>query len=88
MASGLAATAAAAAVPGLDVRVEGVCDYLVRLAGLMLVDDRGPLAVVTHPRHQVRQPGAAAGGQVVSGVPEIVKVQAFRADRADRMRPA
>ena len=53
----------------------------------VLVDDRGPFAVVSHPGHQVPQPGAAYRRQVIPGVAKIVKVQAFGADRADRMRP-
>lgn len=46
--------------------------------GLVLVDDRGALAVVAHPGHQILQARAAGGREVVPGVPEIMKVQARR----------
>ena len=42
-----------AALHGLDVPVDRAGDRLVRAARLVLVDHRGSLAVVAHPRHQV-----------------------------------
>jgi hypothetical protein len=53
----------------------------------VLVDDRGALAVVSHPGHQIPEAGAASCGDVVPGVPEIMKVQAFGADRPDGVWP-
>jgi hypothetical protein len=49
----------------------------------MLVDHRGTLAVVPHPRHQVAQPGATAEPPGGSRYAEIMKVQAASADRPD-----
>ena len=42
---------------------------------------------MSHPGHQVSQPGAAYRGKVIPGVAKIVEMQAFRADRVHRMRP-
>jgi hypothetical protein len=53
----------------------------------VLVDDRGTLAVVTHPGHQIPQPHTAPGRPRVPRVPEIVKIQAVGADRAHGVRP-
>jgi len=53
----------------------------------VLVDDRGTLAVVAHPRHQILQARAAGCCEVVPGVPEIMEVQALGADRPDGVRP-
>jgi hypothetical protein len=39
----------------------------------MLIDHRGPFAIVPHPRHQVPEPDAAPGREVVARVPEVVK---------------
>jgi hypothetical protein len=50
---------------------------------LVLIDDRSPLAVVTHPGHQIPYACAACCCEV----PEIMKVQTFCADRPDRVRP-
>ena len=43
----------------LDVRIDRGRDQLIGAAGPVLVDDRGPFAVVPHAGHQVPQPGAA-----------------------------
>jgi hypothetical protein len=72
----------------LDVCVDRGRNQLIGTASPVLVNNRGPFAVVPHPRHQVPQPGAAYSRKVIPGVAEIVKVQAFRADRADCVRPA
>ena len=53
----------------------------------MLVDDRGALAVVAHPGHQILQARAAGGCEVVPGVPKIMKVQARCANRVDGVGP-
>jgi hypothetical protein len=71
----------------LDVRVDRGRNQLIGTASPVLVDDRGPFAVVSHPGHQVSQPGAAYRRKVIPGVAKIVEMQAFRADRVDRMRP-
>jgi len=47
------------ALLALDVGIDGVRDELIGAAGLMLVDHRGPLAVVDHASRQVPEPGAA-----------------------------
>jgi hypothetical protein len=60
---------------GLDVGVDRVRDRRVGALGLVLVDHRGPLAVVSHPSHQVPEPGAAVGGELVPGVAQVVEVQ-------------
>ena len=78
---------AAAGLLGLDVRVDGVCDRLVSALGLVLVDHRGSFAVVSHPGHQVPEPGAAVGRELVSRVPQVVEMQAGHADPLDRVRP-
>jgi hypothetical protein len=73
---GLAATSAGRMLR-LDVRVDRRGNQLVGTASPVLVDDRGPFAVVPHPGHQVPQPGAADRAKVIPGVAKIVKVQAF-----------
>jgi hypothetical protein len=35
---------------------------------LVLVDHRGPLAVVAHARHEIAQPGPAVGRELVAAV--------------------
>jgi hypothetical protein len=55
-----------------DVGVDGVGYRLVRAARLVLVDHGGPFGVVAHARHQVSQACAAVGGELVSGVAEVV----------------
>jgi hypothetical protein len=59
--------------------VDRACDGEVGASCLVLVDDRGAFAVVAHPGHQVPQ-ARAAGCQMIAGVPEVVKVEAFGAD--------
>jgi hypothetical protein len=53
----------ALAALGFDVSVDRTGDDPVSAACLMLVDHRRAFAVVTHPRHQVPQRGAAAGSE-------------------------
>jgi hypothetical protein len=69
------------------VSVDRARDDQVSPLCFVLVDDRCPLAVVTHPGHQILEARAASCGEVVPGVPEIMKVQAFGADRPDGVRP-
>ena len=71
----------------LHVSVDRIGDGRIGAACFVLVDDRGALAVVAHPRHQVSKPDAAPGRPCVPRVPEIMKMQAFRADRAHSVRP-
>jgi hypothetical protein len=72
---------------GLDVGVDRARDGQVSPTGLVLIDDRGALAVVAHPGHQILQARAAGGREVVPGVPEIMKVQARCASRMDGVGP-
>ena len=58
-----------------------------RPACLVLVDNCGALAVVSHPGHQILEARAASCREMVPGVPEIVKVEAFGADRPDGVWP-
>jgi hypothetical protein len=67
--------------------VDRIGDGRVGAACFVLVDDRGALAVMAHPRHRVFEPHAARGRPRVPRVPEIMKVQAFRTDRPDGVRP-
>lgn len=53
-----------------------------RASCLVLVDHRGPFAVVTHPGHEVPQPRAVGCREVVPGVPQIMEVQPIGADGA------
>jgi uncharacterized protein (AIM24 family) len=41
----------------------------VRAEGYVLVNHRGPGAVVAHPRHKVAQRGSTVSGELVAGVP-------------------
>src|ERR1022692_3155831 len=66
---------AALGLLALDMRVDRIGDRLVSALSLMLVDHRGPLAVVAHPGHQVPEPGAAPGREVVTGVAKVVEMQ-------------
>jgi hypothetical protein len=70
------------------VGVDRARDDLVGPSRLVLVDDRSSLAVVTHPGHQIPEASTAGRSEVVPGVPEIVKVQAFGADRPDGPGPS
>jgi hypothetical protein len=72
---------------GLDVGVDGARNSQVSPTGLVLIDDRGALAVVAHPRHQILQARAAGCREVIPGMPEIMKVQARCAYRMDGVRP-
>ena len=75
------------AVAGLDVSVDRAGDGQVSPTSLMLIDDRGALAVVAHPGHQILQARAARCREVVPGMPEIMKVQARCAYRMHGVRP-
>jgi hypothetical protein len=68
------------------VSVDRARDDLVGPSCLVLVDDRSALAVVSHPRHQILQACPAGYGEVVAGVPQIVKVQSLGTDRLDEGR--
>ena len=65
---------------GLDMGVDGVGDPLVSATRLVLVDHRGPLAVMPHPCHQVLETCSAVGGELVSGMAQVVEVQARQAE--------
>ena len=47
---------------------------LVFAAGLVLVDQGRTLAVMTHPRHEIPQPGTAGGRERVACMAQIVEV--------------
>ena len=64
------------ALLGLDVEVDRIRDPLVSTACLVLVDQRGALTVVTHPRHQVLEPRAAGCREMGTSMPQVVEVQA------------
>jgi hypothetical protein len=83
-----AITAVIAAQLRTGVSVNRPRDHSVRTPGLMLVDHRGMLAVMTHPRHQVTQPCAAGRRPGVARMAQIMKVQAARSDRGHRLWPA
>ena len=55
---------------GLDVRVDRIRDPLVSATRLMLVDQRGTLAVVPHPCHQVPKTRAAVRRELVARMPQ------------------
>jgi hypothetical protein len=71
----------------LDVSVDGIGDPLVGSTGLMLVYDRGPFTVVAHPCHQIPEASTAVGRELVTSVPEIMKMQAREADRPTTRPP-
>ena len=70
-----------------DVGVDGIGYGFVGAARLVLLDHRGPFGVVAHPSHQVAQARTAVGRELVSGVAQVMEVQARHADRRDRLRP-
>ena len=51
---------------------EGIRDGAISIRAGVLVDQRGPRAVVTHASHEVTQTGARLGRQGVARVPKIV----------------
>jgi hypothetical protein len=57
---------------GVDVRVNRIGDPLVSAACLVLVDQRGALAVVAYPGHQVLKSRAAVRCELVTRVPQVV----------------
>lgn len=59
----------------LDVCVDRARDRLIRATCFVQMDHRRSLAVVTHARHQILDPGAARRGEGVAGVPKIMNVQ-------------
>lgn len=52
-----------------------------------LVDHGGTLAVVPHPGHEIFQPGPGGRRERISGVSEIMQMQAGRPDRGSCVRP-
>ena len=53
----------------------------------MQVDERGPGAVVAHALHQLTRVRARVGGELVSGMAKIVKVDADQAGSGKRGHP-
>jgi hypothetical protein len=73
-------------VPGeLAQRVgDGLLSYVTAVQ----VDQGGALAVVAHAVHQLAERRPSGGGQGVSGVPQVMKVQAGDSGRLERGEPA
>ncbi len=65
-----------------DLGVHRVGDAPVGFACRVLVDQRGPYAVVSHPLHEVAEAGRSSriARQVVTGVPQVVEVEFRYAD--------
>src|SRR6202044_1727053 len=59
---------------GLGMCVDRVRDRLVSALGLVLVDQCGPFAFVSHPCYQVAEPGATLRRELVSRVAQVVKM--------------
>jgi hypothetical protein len=72
----------------LDVDIDGVRDGLVCAARFVLVDHGRPLTVVAHPCHKIPQARAAGCCERVSGVSQVVEVQAWRPDCGDSLWPS
>jgi hypothetical protein len=51
------------------------------------VGQRGALAVVSHPDHEFLGIRARVGGELISGVPQVVKVDALQADSGESRQP-
>ena len=86
--SGLPVLAFAASfqlVPG--ELAEGARDLVLAFVAAVEVDHRGPLAVVAHAVHQLPEGRPSAGGQGVSGVPEIMEVDSRKPGFAERGQP-
>jgi hypothetical protein len=75
------------ALLGLHMSVDRRGDSGIGTARFMLIDDRGTLAVVAHPHHQVFEPHTTPGRPRVPRMPKVMEMQAFRTDRAHRMEP-
>lgn len=65
-----------------DFGVHRVGDTPIGFACRVLVDQRGPDAVVSHPLHEVAEAGRSSvvARQMVTGVPQIMKMQFRYAD--------
>jgi hypothetical protein len=72
---------------GVYVSVDGVGDGGVGAACLVLVDERGAFAVVTHPGHEIPEPCAACRRKCVPSVSQVVEMQTRCSDRRDGLRP-
>ena len=51
------------------------------------VDERGAFGVVPHPHHEFPEVRARVGGELVPGVPQVVKVNALQADSGQGGKP-
>jgi hypothetical protein len=51
------------------------------------VDQRGALAVVSHPGHEFLRIRARVGSELISGLPQIVKVDALQTDSGESRQP-
>jgi hypothetical protein len=59
-----------------DIRALDIASVAWLIMRLVLVDQRGPLAVAAHARHQILDPRAASSGEGVAGMPQVMDVQA------------
>jgi hypothetical protein len=84
--SGAAVTVIAAQL-GIGMSVDRPSNSGVRAPGLMLVDDRGSLAIVTHPGHQISQPGPAGRRPGIPDMAQVMKVQTGHTDGGHSLRP-
>ena len=57
------------------------------LAGRMQVDQHSTWAVVAHPRHEFPRIGTRSGGELVAGMPQIMKVDPGQPDCSERGEP-
>jgi hypothetical protein len=71
-----------------EERVQAISDLAISLARCVLVDERRPLVVMSHARHQIPKRDAHVGGECVAGVPEVVEVQAGHPHGAHDVDPA
>ena len=62
----------------LDPGMQGIRDFVVTFACCVLVDERRTHAAVTRPVHQFPRARTAGRRQVVSGMPQVVEVEASR----------
>lgn len=72
----------------LDLGVYRVAYGLVGPACRVLVDDRGALAAMSHPGHQIPESCTAGRCECVSRMPEVMEVQSLSADGLNCVRPA
>src|SRR5690348_10326699 len=70
-----------------DAGAERIGDLPVLLLSGVLVDQRGPSGAVTHAGHEVSEAGTGTRSERVSGVAQVVEVEAGQADLGHRSGP-